>query len=214
MILQLKDVATVLSGVTFRTQVKPSSNNGGVKLIQMKDLGGDNFVRLDKSIHIEREAFNPNQFVRRGDIIFRSRGQTYTAALLGEDAGNAVVAAPLFHVRPNIKKVIPQFLFWWINQSASQSYFASLAEGSTLKMIHKRVLEDLEVKLPPLEQQKKIVQLLRYSMREQQILEEIKDLKIVYLEQLVLQILSKFPPKSTHKESMADYLLGGVKDDK
>jgi len=48
----------------------------------MKDLGDDNFVHLDESIHINHTKPKPIQLAKHGDIIFRSRGQTNTAALL------------------------------------------------------------------------------------------------------------------------------------
>lgn len=188
MMLKLKDIATVSSGVTFRSRIE-TSRDGNVRVIQMKDLGDDNFVHLKESIHIDHSKPKPNQLARPGDIIFRSRGQTNTAALLQEDTQNTIVAAPLFRVRPDTTKVVPEFLLWWINQPSSQSYLASRVKGTMVKMVSKQGLEDLEVNLPSLERQKKIADFFSLSMREQQLLEEIKNRKAIYAQGILMQMV-------------------------
>jgi restriction endonuclease S subunit len=190
MILKLKDIATVSSGVTFRSRIKVSTD-GGVRVLQMKDLGDDNFVHLSKSIHIGHTKPKPNQLTKIGDIIFRSRGRRNTAALLNEDADNTIVAAPLFRVRPDTKKVIPEFLLWWINQHSSQVYLASQSKGTMVKMVSKQVLEDLEVNLPSLEQQGKIANFFNLFMLEQRLLDEIKNCKAIFAQGILMQMASE-----------------------
>ncbi len=108
MVLKLKDIATVLSGVTFRSRIE-ASKDGGVRVIQMKDLGDDNLVHLRNIIHISYIKPKPNQLAKQRDIIFRSRGLTNTAALMQLDIEDIIVAAPLFRVRPDAKMVMPEF---------------------------------------------------------------------------------------------------------
>ena len=199
MILKLKDIATVSSGVTFRSRIE-ASKDGNVRVIQMKDLGDDNFVHLDESIHIDLTKPKPNQLAKLGDIIFRSRGQTNTAALLNKDAESTIVAAPLFRVRPNTKNVVPEFLLWWINQPSSQAYLASRSKGTMVKMVSKQGLEDLEVTLPSLEQQKKVAEFFSLSMREQQLLEEIKNRKAIYTQGILMQMASESREATSNKK--------------
>ena len=201
MILKLKDIATVSSGVTFRSRIE-ASKDGSVRVIQMKDLGGDNFVHLSESIHIHIDHTKPksNQLAKLGDIIFRSRGQTNTAALLNEDVESTIVAAPLFRVRPNKKKVVPEFLLWWINQPSSQSYLASRSKGTMVKMVCKQGLEDLEVNLPSLEQQKKVAEFFSLSMREQQLLEDIKNRKAIYTQGILMHVVSESRQTASNKK--------------
>lgn len=199
MVLKLKDIATVSSGVTFRSRVEVS-NNGGVRVIQMKDLGDDNFVHLNETVHVDLSTPKPNQLARLGDIIFRSRGQTNTAALLQEKVKNTIVAAPLFRVRPDIKKVMPEFLLWWINQPSSQSYLASRSIGTVVKMISKQGLEDLEVNLPSLKRQRKIAEFFSLSMREQQLLEDIKNRKSIYAQGILMRLASESRGTASNKK--------------
>ncbi len=203
MILKLKDIATVSSGVTFRSRIE-ATKDGNVRVIQMKDLGDDNFVHLSESIHIDHTKPKSNQLAKLGDIIFRSRGQTNTAALLNEEVESTIVAAPLFRVRPDIKKVVPEFLLWWINQPSSQSYLASISKGTMVKMVSKHGLEDLEVNPPSLEQQKKVVEIFSLSMREQQLLEEIKNRKAIYTQGILMQMASESRQTASNKKTGFD----------
>ncbi len=199
MILKLKDIATISSGVTFRSRIEQSAS-GNIRIIQMKDLGDDNFVHLKETMQIEYPRPKPGQLARQGDIIFRSRGQTNTAALLEENAENTIVAAPLFRIRSDTKKIVPEFLLWWINQPSSQAYLSSRSKGTMVKMVSKQGLEDLEVNLPSLEQQNKIAQFFRLSMREQNILEEIKNRKATCTQGILMQMVSESRLTTSNKK--------------
>jgi len=190
MILKLKDMAIVSSGATFRARVEVSAS-GNVRVIQMKDLGADNLVYLAQAIQVKYERPKANQLLQAGDLIFRSRGQAHTAALLCEEVADAILAAPLFRVRPNLKKVLPEYLLWWINQNSSQCYFASQAKGTAVQMVSKQSLDNLEVKLPSIDQQHKIVEFFKLSIEEQRLLEKIKEHKVRYAQGVLMQMASK-----------------------
>ena len=190
MVLKLKDIATVSTGVTFRSRIE-ASPSGNVRIIQMKDLGKDNIVHLDQAVRIDYTRAKPSQLARIGDIIFRSRGHTNTAALLQEEVGDAVVTAPLFRIRSNTIKVIPEFLLWWINQPSSQAYLRSRSIGTMVKMVSKQGLEDLEVSLPPLRKQHEIAEFFNLSLNELCLLEKIKNRKALFTQGILMQIASE-----------------------
>ena len=198
--MKLKNVADIISGITFRSRIEVTPK-GNIQVIQMKDLGDDNYVDVQNCLSINYPAPKFNQLAMIGDIIFRSRGQTNTAALLSEKIDNMVVAAPLFRIRPNKEKVIPEYLLWWINQPASQIFLNSRSKGSVVKMISKQGLEDLEVILPSLEQQKKIVEFYNLSKQEQRILDTIKQHKIMQTQGILMHMASESNPMVYQKIS-------------
>lgn len=190
MFLKLKDIAVVSSGATFRSRIEVSAS-GNTQVIQMKDLNENNIVCLDEAIRVELAKLRLSHLLTTGDIIFRSRGQTHTAAIMKESGKSIILSAPLFRVRPNNKMVDPEFLLWWINQPSSQAYFASRSKGTSIKMISKECLEDLGINLPSLAQQKRIVQFFSLSMQEQFLLEEIKKRKQAYTQEVLMQMILK-----------------------
>ena len=185
--VKLKDIATIATGVTFRSRLSPIFD-GRMKVIQMKDLGKDNIANLASTIRIESLKYSPKQVVELGDILFRSRGQVTTAALLDVQCSNVIVAAPLFKIRPDQSKVIPDYLLWAINQPSSQAYFASQAEGTMIKMVSKQSLEKLTIDLPSVNKQKIISKIGALASRERELLERIREKRFNQLQRKLQKI--------------------------
>jgi excinuclease UvrABC nuclease subunit len=186
--IKIKKLATVQMGFSFRSRLE-ASEDGEVAVIQMKDLLHDNTVGCDGLIRINMEAMKDHHLAQRGDLVFRSRGSLTTAAVLLEDPGKAVVAAPLLRIRvTKPDKVLPEYLNWYISQRDAQIFLTSRAKGTVQKMISKQAIEDLEVALPTLEKQKTIVELATLSAREQTLLHTLADKR----EQYISKVLMKF----------------------
>ncbi len=185
--VKIKKLATVQMGYSFRSRLE-ASEGGGVSVIQMKDLLDDNTVSCDGLVKINMEAVKEHHLAQKGDLVFRSRGHVTTAAVLLEDPDKAVVAAPLLRIRvTKPDKVLPEYLNWYISQRDAQVFLTSRAKGTVQKMISKQAIEDLEVSLPPLEQQKNIVELASLSAREQIILNTLAKKRKQYISTILMQ---------------------------
>jgi len=169
--LPLRGLVDIQIGYGFRAGVEPDPA-GLVGVIQMKDLGDDQIVDLTSLVRVSMDVPAGRQ-VREGDIILRSRGDRSTCAIVAGDPGPALVAAPLLRLRVVDDRLLPAYLNWYINQPSAQTHFARHAEGSFVKMISKQVLEELEVEIPPLEPQHRIVELARLSQRERTLCSDI-----------------------------------------
>ncbi len=183
----LKNVASVQSGYSFRSRLE-SMDSGTVAVIQMKDLTGDNRVNCDELTKLDMEIPKVHHLVKPGDLIFRSRGLTSNSALLEEDPGYAVLAAPLLLIRVTSDCILPAFLNWFISQRPAQVYLASCSEGTSLKMISKQSLENLEVDVPSLLQQWVIVELASLAEEEQRLTKLIAEKRKQYITATLLQI--------------------------
>ena len=168
-------------GYSFRSRLE-TSEDGSVAVIQMKDLLDDNTVYCDGLARIEMDDIKEHHLVRRGDLVFRSRGLVATSAVLLEDPGKAVVAAPLLRIRvTKPDKVLPEYLNWYISQRDAQIFLTSRAKGTVQKMISKQAIEDLEIALPSLEKQKTILELASLVAREQTLLISLADKRGQYI---------------------------------
>lgn len=186
--MKVKELAIVQMGYSFRSSLDVSEGDG-VAVIQMKDLLDDNTVSCDGLVRASMESMKDHHLAQKGDLVFRSRGNAATAAILLEDPGKAVVAAPLLRIRvTKSDKVLPEYLNWYIRQRDAQIFLTSRAKVSVQKMICKQAIEELEVALPSLEKQKNIVELATLSAREQTLLRTLADKR----EQYILKILMQF----------------------
>ncbi len=181
----IKNIANVQVGYSFRSRLE-ASKGGAVAVIQMKDLLDNNTVGCDELIRIDMDKVKDHHLVRKGDLVFRSRGLVSNAAILLENPGMAVVAAPLLRIRvTKPDRVLPEYLNWYLGQREAQVFLTSRAIGTAQKMISKEVLENLEVLLPSLEKQKKIVELVSLSAREQTLLSGLADKRKQYISMVV-----------------------------
>lgn len=170
MIVQLREIATVQMGYSFRAKLE-SSNSGTVAVIQMKDLSDNNIVDCMELIRIDMDAVKEHHLVEEGDLIFRSRGLITNSAILHDNPGVAIVAAPLIRIRiSDFSTILPSYLNWYISQRDSQKFFTKRAKGSVQKMISKNAIEDLGIMVPAIEKQRHIVELALLSAQEQSIM--------------------------------------------
>jgi hypothetical protein len=147
--VKLKEIVSVQIGFPFRSRLE-RDENGNVCVIQMKDIGEDGLFETEDLVRIQMSEVKERYLVRPQDIVMRTRGQITTAAEVNRDLGMALVSGPLFRIRVESDKVLPSYLVWYINQPAAQAYLASRAKGTSVQMISKRAVEEMEMPLPSL----------------------------------------------------------------
>jgi len=184
---KLENIATVQAGYSFRSRLE-SLDTGAVAVIQMKDLTSANRVDCTELARVDMELSKEHHLVRPGDLIFRSRGLTSNSALLVDDPGAAVLAAPLLRIRIKNRKVLPEYLNWYISQQPAQAYLTSCAAGTALKMISKQSLENMELFVPSLDRQRLIVELAVLEEEEQHIMTKLAEKRIQYISKTLLQL--------------------------
>jgi restriction endonuclease S subunit len=62
--------------------------------------------------------------------------------------------------------ILPAYLGWWLNQPPAQSYIMMQRTGSTIPFVSVASLAQLEVRIPTLEIQKKILHLEALRQKE------------------------------------------------
>lgn len=179
----LKDIANVQMGYPFRSRLELSLN-GNLGVIQMKDLSAEESVDWKSIQKIEMESCDTKHFVRRGDLIFRSRGMRNTVSIVDNEIDNTILAAPLYRIRAKKNNVLPEYLWWYINLEKSQRYLRTRLEGTHGGMISRVTLDELPLDVPSVDTQKKIVDIVRLQKRKQKL-----ELKRIDLQELKMNAL-------------------------
>lgn len=186
--IKVKELATVQMGYSFRSRLE-SAEDGNVAVIQMKDLQDDNTVDCRDLAMVGMDDVKKHHLALRGDLIFRTRGLLTTSAILLEDPGQAVVAAPLLRIRViEPQAVLPEYLNWYIGQRDAQVFLTSRARGTAQRMIDKQAIEELEIALPTLEKQKAIVELASLIAREQALLHLVAERREQYISTVLMRL--------------------------
>lgn len=169
---KLGQVAIIRMGYPFRSRLEHDAT-GAIAVVQMKDIDEASLLHVEDAVRVNLPDFNEHHLIRQGDLVFRSRGRTNSVALVSADVGPAVLAAPMLLIRPI--EVLPAYLLWYINLPAVQATLAAQAEGTSVRMISKAALEQLVIAVPPLETQRRIVEIGQLASREARITTELMD---------------------------------------
>ncbi|WP_180159991.1 restriction endonuclease subunit S [Acinetobacter sp. YH12054] len=185
--VKLKEIASVQMGHSFRSKLEPDPN-GNISVIQMKDLTEDNRMNDQELVQIDMQDLKEHHRVKLNDLAFRSRGQTNTAALIDQVPNDAVIAAPLLRIRVENNSIMPAYLCWFINQPSSQAVLQSKATGTAVRMIGKPAVEELEVIVPSLNVQQKIIEIYQLSINEQKLIKALAKKKEVLIDAILMNL--------------------------
>lgn len=183
---ELRNIASVQMGYSFRRRLE-LMEQGQIAVIQMRDLTDDNQVDCTGLARLDIKNIKKHHLVERGDLVFRSRGQASTSAILTENPGKAVVAAPLFRIRINNEAVLPEYLNWFINQPPAQAFLARRAEGTAQRMINIQAMEQLKVSVPSLGKQKTIIKLAALAEQEYHLMHRLAAKRRQYVSTILMQ---------------------------
>lgn len=176
----------IRTGFSFRERVE-NDLLGEVAVVQMKDLR-QGYLAIDYGSLSKVSGRNipHGHYLKQGDVLLLSKGQNNRAVVFDLAESPAVAASAFFVLRPDLGKIDPGYLAWWINQGPVQQHLHENMAGTYIPNITKPVVEGITVPLPPLEQQRRISTVHGLAMTEHRIMDELR----VKRQQLVDQVLS------------------------
>lgn len=189
---RIGDVARVQMGYSFRSRLEPEPL-GELLVIQMKDIDEAARLRPEGAVRVSMPNNVAQHLLSPGDLVLRSRGQTYTAAMLESDVGPAVLAAPLILIRPQ-PPVAPRYLLWFLNAAPTQAEFEAMARGTSVQMINLEAVKGVEVPVPPVAVQHQIAEAADLAQREQDLMGAIAHHRRRMVGQLLMQHARKAQP--------------------
>ena len=151
MMTRLGDVCTVISGSTPKTSVAEYWD-GDIKWITPAELNEDSFYLYDSQRHITELGKEKTglSYMPIGTVILSSRAPIGKTAIAGcemccnQGFKNLICSDDIFN----------EYLYYFLK--GKTDYLNSLGRGATFKEISKSIVENIEIRLPALEEQKQI----------------------------------------------------------
>lgn len=188
--MKLCEIAHVHAGYTYRGSLK-NRTVGNTALIQMKDVSQAGIERVEQFARVRLGRLSAHYWLGPGDLIFRSRGHTNTAVLVTHALPRTTCIAPLIliRVKPH-SQVLPAYLLWLINHPHTQQQiarFARFSRNETLRMITVATMQELDLVIPSLADQHKIVAAVALQQQLQTVAAKLAENQRTYCEQVLLQ---------------------------
>ncbi len=168
----LKSIVDIQVGYQAKARIKERIR-GTHRLIQSKDFDSLHRLHPENLIAFFPERKPEIYSVRKKDVLFQARGVEHFAHCIEDDLKDTLAAGSFYILRVQSKDLLPQYLAWWLNQSKAQAWLRAQARGTGISFISKRTLSRLQVRIPPLSIQKKVVQIVVLARREQILLDRL-----------------------------------------
>ena len=161
----LRTIADIGVGHSFRSGIEDDPL-GDIRVLQIRDIKGPANIQQDALLRMAWPEGSKPPLLKRGDVVLPSRGGRYDAVLV---QGNQPMLASgqLYVLHARQRGLLPEYLCWYLNQPASQSYILKNRAGTGIPSLSRQVLGDLRVPVPPLETQRKIIALQQLWQQEQ-----------------------------------------------
>lgn len=156
---QFGRVKSFATRVTDGAHISPNTNGGVYDFVSTRDINAGN-IDYDGSLKTSPETYE--HMVRTGcrpelgDVLFSKDGTVGETAIVDEHR-EFVVASSLVIISPDPARLMSEFLAYALMSKASRDQAASMMRGAGLPRISVANLGRLELPLPPLEQQRRIV---------------------------------------------------------
>jgi restriction endonuclease S subunit len=102
-----------------------------------------------------------------------------------------VAAGSLYVLAPDAPRIDPEFLVFYLNLPGTQATLRQLATGSTILNLRRAAVEHLEVPLPSLSDQRRLVELGRLVRKQSDVAERLNHLRLQELHALALECAKK-----------------------
>ena len=185
--MKLKEIADIRTGLVLSRKKAALSDDMKIKYRQvtLKSVSNSTSLILDCiDDFISSEEIDNTYMSREGDVVVRLR-EPVTAVYIDKSSKGMVVPSFMSIVRVNNDMVDNEFLAYYINSITAQRMLEKVMKFATIFSLKTKDLEDLDIVLPSLEEQKKVVALMKTSEEEIQLLDKLKKQK----EQLAQAIL-------------------------
>ena len=189
--MRLGDISKIRTGLALARKKASTQNSDypytSLTLKAILDTGKIDNDALDD--FNASEVLNEEYLTKKGDVIIRLR-EPYLAASIDENNEGLLVSSLFAIIKPN-NIIDSKFLAFYINSSLTQKKLKKEANATNIPMMQLQDLAEMEVVLPSLEKQAKIVTLLELAEQEITLLDELKALKNIYKNELFSTIITK-----------------------
>ena len=179
---RISEIAEVVSGVYLT-----AAPYGDVSYLQIKDLLSESPEKTASKVILSPK--NERYLLAKDDLLFAGKGTTYLCKVFDLDFP-AIASTTLYIIRLTSKDILPDYLCWYLNQPSVMAMMKAQQVGTGTPLIHKQVVENIEIPIPNMETQQRIVELARLQAKEKELYQAIAEKRQLITNQFIMNKLS------------------------
>lgn len=183
-VVKLGDVVTIRAGmVVAKTSNTDESKltDAYVRMIGTSDFDEDLVLRdtLEPNV-LYKDTIGKN-FLQVNEILFNAKGHRFFAYLFKGEYTHTIASGVFMVLTLKSEKVTPAYLEWYLNHPETLKVFKSKKTSQTIPSITKLELSELEVIIPDLDTQHRIIELDQLKKKRIRVQRELVKLHEAYI---------------------------------
>lgn len=190
---RLDSIADIRMGATLRGRdaTRPAPY-GTYAFLRIGDISQSGTISPEDVISINpKESFSESLVLKPGDVLFPNRGNRTTAFTFTGLDKPTIVGSQFFILRTDNRSVWPDYLSWYLRSETAHQHFEERRKGSYVQIIQRKDLGELEMPLPSLADQHKIVEIARLAQQERSLSDQLTALRWKLTNQQLLKAATK-----------------------
>lgn len=183
----LSQLSEIRGGYSFRSGLR-HQDDGPIGVLQIKDIKNSAEVDAASLTRMIWSLPGDPPLLQAGDIVLPARGEHYPAAVVRTDA-SLVASSQLYVLKPDPRRVLTDYLCWYLNQSDARSYILKNRAGTSIPMLSVAALGALPVPVPSLQTQRRIADLHHLWQREYALTQQLLETRRKTLDGVFHQLL-------------------------
>ena len=174
--MRLSKIAKIQSGYISRGKIEPRED-GTHFLLQARDVDAECLIyKTENLVRFSPDLSRKDWVLEPEDVLFMARGTRNYSVLIREIPERALAAACFFIVRVSSDQVLPYYLCWYLNQATVDHYLGRHSgRGVHMPVVRRSVLESIEIPIPSLEVQSKIVKMVVLLKKELELTDKLTE---------------------------------------
>lgn len=168
-IKQIKDIADVILGYTFRSTLE-KEKNGDILVLQARNITESLIIKEKDLLRVNLGNNRTNALVNNNDVVLSSRG-SFKSAVAQISSQRVVASSSVYLVRLKANELLPEYLAIYLNSSLAQKQIKELSTGVVINSLLRRSVEGIGVWIPSLENQQKAIEVYNNNLRHQSLLQ-------------------------------------------
>ena len=171
----LYNLANVRTGVVLSRKKAQISSYKTIKYNQLSLKCFEDGIQPNKEqidTFISSQEIDKKYFTKKGDVVIRLRSPNRAIYIDKEDEG-LLIHSLLAVIRVHSSQLDSKYLAYFINANKTQQTLKKDIKGTTISMLKTKDIENLKLSLPPLKEQKKLVEFLELADKEKELLKNL-----------------------------------------
>lgn len=158
--VRLGEVADVQTG-PFGSQLhKENYVNKGTPIVTVEHLGNKWFTSQNLPMVSDEDKLRLAKYCsQEGDVIFSRVGSVDRCSYVSKEYSGWLFSGRCLRVRPR-SGINPEYLYYFLTNEGTKQYIRNIAVGATMPSINTKLLNEVPITIPSLEDQRRIASIL------------------------------------------------------